>query len=111
MTNANRLSIQQNYIPAWCVSGFTLADLTYLNVWIFEAGSHSVQIIDDYVFLIALRLMFGRYSQEIPYISTYMDDIKSITIWVPFLLTWFNLNPAWISNHIHNGVWEEIIYP
>ena len=29
----------------------------------------------------------------------------------PLLLTWFNLNPAWISNYIHCNVWDEITYP
>ena len=29
----------------------------------------------------------------------------------PLLLTWFNLNPAWISNHLHGKVWDEINYP
>ena len=30
---------------------------------------------------------------------------------VSLLLTWLNLIPAWISNHISSKVWEEIIYP
>ena len=29
--------------------------------------------------------------------------------WAP-LLTWYNLNPAWISNHIHCKVWDWITY-
>ena len=28
-----------------------------------------------------------------------------------FLLTWFNLNPAWISIYINYKVWDEISYP
>ena len=33
--------------------------------------------------------------------------------WVlgPLLLTWFNLIPVWISNHIHYHVWDKITYP
>ena len=27
------------------------------------------------------------------------------------LLTWINVNPAWISNYIHYTVWDEITYP
>ena len=29
----------------------------------------------------------------------------------PLLLTWINLNPAWISNYVHNKLWDEITYP
>ena len=27
------------------------------------------------------------------------------------ILTWFSLIPAWISNHMHGKVWDEITYP
>ena len=36
------------------------------------------------------------------YIHSYQD---------PLLLTWFNFNPAWISNYILGKVWDEITYP
>ena len=28
----------------------------------------------------------------------------------PLLLTWFNLNPAWVSNHMPRNVSDEITY-
>ena len=29
----------------------------------------------------------------------------------PYLLTWFNLAPAWISNYTHIKLWDYITYP
>ena len=44
--------------------------------------------------------------------SCYMQHGKhDVRCQGPLLLTWFNLNPAWIGNHLPGKVWDEINYP
>ena len=40
-----------------------------------------------------------------------LDIMFSTCMLLPLLLTWFNFNPAWISNHTPCKVWDEITYP
>ena len=47
------------------------------------------------------------------YIYIYMtsDDSWHLCGQWPLLLAWFTLIPAWISNHVHHKLWDEINYP
>ena len=42
---------------------------------------------------------------------TKYQTTKSINKIKYILLTWINLTPAWISNHILREAWDEITYP
>ena len=50
------------------------------------------------------------YIDGITYLFNRLD-IGLTDLFGPLLLTWFNIVPAWVINHIPGKAWDEITYP
>ena len=72
-------------------------DNSYIYIYIFTHINS--------IFLIQFDV--GKFTPIIWHLYTMRSDYHQ---W-PLLLTWFNLIPAWISNHMPGKVWGEITYP
>ena len=132
------MSITRSSLCYWLQSTFPGFYLKHvLEPWGFNSIFHPITKHDivrgfhsgEHILLNPISLFFSKYIKELyridgnitmidaaqtamcMFMSWSASTITSFSYQWSLLLTWFNLDPAWISNFIHHKIWDEITYP